>query len=183
MSDPRKNEELTDIDLCYKALGLSVGDSPEQIEATYNRLTDIYKNNMKSADAHVRDEAKNSLTLIADMYENIKASVTYQAMEKEYAKKGKLSGDAGKIKAEAAAMRNTHKECPSCMAMVIKSATKCPTCKHEFKTAADKIMGQFLTKTNVIIVSVIILLAVVGIVGYLNRALILDVVNTLRGGE
>jgi hypothetical protein len=186
MSDPkRKNEELTDIDLCYKALGLSVGDSPERIETTYNRLMDMYKNNMKSADAQVRDEAKNSLSLIADMYENIKASVTYQAMEKEYSKMSKRSIEAGKrsaAKSDAPIMKSIYKECPSCTATVSKSATKCPTCKYEFQTVTDRFTSQMFTRTNVIILSVIAVLAVV-IVGYLNRALLADVINTFRGGE
>ena len=183
MSDPRrKNEELTDIDLCYKALGLSVGDSPAQIETTYNRLMDIYKNNMKSADGQVREDAKNSISLITDMYENIKASVTYQAMEKEYKKMSSRSSDAGKSnvsKSEAQAIKSSYKECPSCMSMISKSAIKCPKCKYDFKTVTATIITQLFTRTNVIILSVIVLLVAVGIAGYLNRALIADIINTL----
>lgn len=183
MSNPKgKNEELMDIDLCYKALGLSMGDSPQQVEMTYNRLMDIYKNNMKSADGQVRMDAKNNMELISDMYANIKSSVTYQAMEKEYSKKSKLSNDAGKsnaAKRDAPAMKSIYKECPSCTAMVSKSATKCPTCKYNFQTVTDRILAS----KNLIILGVIVVLVVVGIAGYLNRALIADIINAFRGGE
>src|SRR5476651_1945070 len=87
MNDAKDQEkELSDIDLCYKALGLSVGDSPERIEMTYNRLMGMSKSNLASGDPAVREEAKNSIALVNQMYENIKASVTYQSMVKEYSK-------------------------------------------------------------------------------------------------
>ena len=140
MSDQKnKNDELKDIDLCYKALGLSIGDSPQQVESTYTRLMEIYNNNMKSPDGHVRQDAKNNMELIADMYANIKDSVTYQAMEKEYAKKGKLAESGGKGSVsnnEALLQKGIYKECPSCQSVISKSGRI--TRGHSFFRAASR---------------------------------------------
>jgi predicted nucleic acid-binding Zn ribbon protein len=181
MSDQKnKNDELKDIDLCYKALGLSIGDSPQQVESTYTRLMEIYKNNMKSPDGHVRQEAKNNMELIADMYANIKDSVTYQAMEREYAKKGKLAESGGKGSAsnnEALLQKGIYKECPSCQSVISKTEKKCPKCKEDLTSGFERFRKDYLTKTNVIVFSVLLIIIIIAVVGFMFSSQIMEIIN------
>ena len=59
-STPTNDEELKDIELCYTAMGLSIGDSPAIIEITYKRLVEMYKANLSAPDHRAREEAKDS---------------------------------------------------------------------------------------------------------------------------
>src|ERR1035437_4090586 len=114
---PANDEGLKDVELCYTALGLSTGDSPVKIEMMYKRLVEMYKTSLTAPDHRAREEAKESLSLIEEMYDKIKNSVTYQSMLKEQERRGKLQGGAERARtpnAGAVMMDSSVMNCPMC---------------------------------------------------------------------
>ena len=179
MNDAKDQEkELSDIDLCYKALGLSVGDSPERIDMTYNRLMGMSKSDLASGDPAVREEAKNSIALVNQMYENIKASVTYQSMVKEYSKSNAREKETQGI--DPRLMKNIYKECPSCRSIISKAVKTCPKCKFVYKTFSEKLFEDYLTPKHIIIISVVVVVGLCAYIGIQNPDLIDKVLSVFR---
>ncbi|MEI8355715.1 MAG: hypothetical protein WCG31_06465, partial [Deltaproteobacteria bacterium] len=93
-----RDDKLKDVILCYQAMGVSLSDSPEQIEFTYNCLTKEYKKNLFSPDLDLREEAKKSLAVTTELYETIKGSVTYNSIAREYEKQVGNKTDVKKLR-------------------------------------------------------------------------------------
>jgi hypothetical protein len=165
---PTSDEGLKDIELCYTAMGLSMGDSPAKIEMTYKRLVEMYKANLAAPDHRAREEAKGSLRLIEEMYDKIKNSVTYQSMLREQERRGKLQGGAERARtanAGAGMMDRSLMHCPMCHTVITKGIKICPRCKGRIYTPAEKLMNKIFTKTNMIIFFGVALLAVTAFFG------------------
>jgi rubrerythrin len=183
MSDSMTDEEgLKDIELCYTAMGLSIGDSPDKIQMTYNRLSEMYKANLAAPDPKAREEAKESLKLIEEMHDKIKKSVTYQSMAREYEKRGKLQGaDRSRSSSSGAGvLASTTMNCPMCHTVINKKSKVCPRCKARIYTPFEKAMNKIFTKTNVIIFFCLVIIGVIAVIGYLFSDQIMELVNSFR---
>ncbi|HZV82004.1 MAG TPA: hypothetical protein VFF53_07540 [Geobacteraceae bacterium] len=67
----------TDIDLCFKALGLSTDASPAQVDKAYDAFMQRCKRQLLSADPGKRERTRSDMDLISDIHFRIKKSVTY----------------------------------------------------------------------------------------------------------
>ena len=178
---PTNDEELKDIELCYTAMGLSMGDSPAKIEMTYKRLVEMYKASLAAPDHKAREEAKDSLRLIEEMYDKIKNSVTYQSMLREQERRGKLQSAAERSRSAGAGMMDSSvMNCPMCRTVIKKGVKICPRCKGRIYTTAEKVMNRIFTKTNAIVFICVTLLGVMAFVGLMFPEQIKEIVNSFR---
>ena len=159
-SASQKSKEQLDVDLCYKGLGASTTDSPEQIEAKYRRLIETCKGELRSPDPRARENAKNQLVLFEDLYNKIKNSAMYQSTAKEYEKRNRER--APSPAADGPVMKSNLIHCPSCNAMIGKGLASCPVCKADFRTRTDKIVQNYIAKTpNLTTLSLVLVLLLV----------------------
>jgi hypothetical protein len=180
---PTNDEGLKDIELCYTAMGLSMGDSPAKIEMSYKRLVEMYKANLAAPDHRAREEAKDSLRLIEEMYDKIKNSVTYQSMLREQERRSKLQGGTERARtpnAGARKMDSSVMKCPMCLTVITKGVKRCPRCKGRIYTPAEKLMNKIFTKTNAIMFFCVVLLVVMAFIGLMFSEQIKEMVNSFR---
>lgn len=171
---------LKDIELCYTAMGLSIGDSPAKIEMMYNRLCEMYKAKLIASDPRAHMEAKENLDLIEEMYNKIKNSVTYQSMAKDYEKRGKLQGEERSRPSDidATLLKSSMMNCPKCHTVISKDSKVCPRCKTPILTQYEMIMKTVFTKTNIIVFFCIVVIGIMVIIGLLFSDQINDMVNS-----
>lgn len=67
----------TDIELCFKALGLSTDASPAQVDKAFDAYLQRCKRDLLSADPGKRERTRSDMDMIADIHFRIKRSVTY----------------------------------------------------------------------------------------------------------
>ena len=91
----QREVEKSDIELCYKAMGLSFSDNPERVEKTYRKLKDEYGKATRSATAAERSTATENLQQLEGLFTAIpEDSVTPKILKcagKEIAKPTKES--------------------------------------------------------------------------------------------
>ena len=153
--------EIKDIALCYTALGLSVGDSPGKIEMVYKRVVETCKANLASPDPKVREEAKNSLSLVEEMYEKIRKSVTYQTALRDQDRQVRMQSDAGRSASSGHGTVVADKAlttCPMCHSVISKEARTCPRCKARIETVGEKMMSVVTTPAVLIIICILVLI-------------------------
>lgn len=141
-----QNEEVLDTSLCYLALGVSISDSPQRIQETYERLVRKYKAEFNSLDPSIKEAAREQLDIIERMYHTITVSVSYASKAKDQMKA------AGAMDRTPAVRRITSDltNCPSCSAPVSKAAQSCPFCKAMLLTPWKKFQRKYLTVTNLL---------------------------------
>lgn len=87
----------TDIELCFKALGLSTDATPAQVDKAYDSYMQRCKRDMLSADPGKRERARSDMDMISDMHFRIKKSVTYAARLKMVGASGGDSEGGGSL--------------------------------------------------------------------------------------
>ena len=177
---PANNDELKDVELCYTALGLSIGDSPAKIEIAYKRLIEIYKANLASHDPAVRNDAQNSLRLIEEMYDKIKNSVTYQTMYKDQEKLNAMQGSAEKSRMQqpgSGALDKALMKCPTCHTVINKGLKTCPRCKSRILTPAEKLMEKIFTPINLIVFGCIVVIGTLTFVGFMFSDKVMEILG------
>jgi rubrerythrin len=159
--------ELSDVLMCYKAFGLSVSDSPEQIDSMYKVLTEECRKNLSAPDPSVRFGARSDLAAIKNMYDTIKGSITYGsvARQSENAIKATTVRNGNRISANTDVVLNYKTvKCPSCNNLIRKSLKTCPVCNARIYTKTEKLInfaGKYFTKKKVFLLSVFLLLAII----------------------
>jgi hypothetical protein len=156
------SEELEDIVLCYTSMGLSLGDSPRKIEMTYNHLSREWKTNLSSPVEQIREEARNSIRLIDEMYERIKESVTYQAMLREQRRLDRLQGEAAPASIpneQERVLKGGEMHCPKCRAIVRKQAHFCPECRASFSPESSETMDSIMASIKIFSFGFIVLVS------------------------
>lgn len=141
-----QNQEVLDTSLCYQALGVSISDSPQRIEETYERLVRKYKAEFNSLDPSIKEAAREQLEIIERMHHTIICSVSYASKVKDQTKTGGPMGKAPAARRVTSNLAN----CPSCSAPISKSAKSCPFCKAAFMTPWEKFQRRYLTMTNLL---------------------------------
>ncbi|HJV66705.1 MAG TPA: hypothetical protein VJ550_13285 [Geomonas sp.] len=159
-----EHKELNDITLCYQAMGLALDASPETVDRRYRALCDEYRKKSASPDVSVREEAKVSLELLNEMYQNIRNSITFLAAERESEKRRQAAGVQAPVKRvhSAVAERGVMMACPRCNGSIVIGSKVCPICKVEILTTAEKIAAHFTMKRVIIylvILAVLVLAA------------------------
>lgn len=147
-----QENELTDVVLCYQALGVPLDASPVQIEQLYKALTEEHRKKLTSADPASREEARKSLEQINEMYNKILGSVTYRSAEREH-QKHKEAGSASReapIKVQRAAEQKRTVACPRCNGEMAKGLKVCPICKSLLYTPVERLFKELFTPKKII---------------------------------
>lgn len=167
MSD-MSEKELSDIELCYKAMGLSFSDNPEQVERTYRKLKDEYAKAMRSTDPSERLGATENLKQLEELFTTITGSLIYKDYAKEYEKYKEIKAAdmaARKQKqAENPAVKESLVNCPYCHKLIAPNLKICLYCRGKILTPMENLLGNVFTAKNMIVLSAVVLLLIVGIV-------------------
>lgn len=147
MGAEEQENELTDVALCYQAMGLPLDASPVEIDRVFLSLTEEARKKLEHSDPALRQEARQSLQLLQGMYEKVRSSITYQTAHKEYLKNS-VSG------AEITPRRPVHQavlqksnlvHCPRCNGSISKGLETCPICKSPLHGALAKLIRSYCT--------------------------------------
>lgn len=139
------NEEVSDISLCYQAMGIPLDASPPEVERAYNSLVRDYKRKMASPDPVASENARVSLGLLEEMHGKIVTSISYCAAQREYQKKNDTS-DLSNLKRpahHAVVERSQMIHCPRCNGLVGRGLDTCPICKGSLVTPLKKLLRVF----------------------------------------
>ena len=169
MSDiSEKEKELSDIELCYKAMGLSFSDNPEQVERTYRKLKEEYDKAIRSSDLATRSAATESLKQLEELFTTITGSLIYKDYAKEFEKLKTLKAEQmaeRKLKQQQKpADKNALVDCPYCHKPIASNLKVCIYCHGKIMTQAEQLMANMLTTKNVIVAAIVVMLLISGVV-------------------
>jgi hypothetical protein len=183
-SSARNDDELKDIALCYSALGLSVGDSPNKIEMTYKRIVATNKAGLASPDPQVRENANQNLRLVEEMYSKIRYSVTYQSALKDQEKKSKMRDEVEQTRIparETVVMDKALMNCPMCHSVISKGTKSCPRCKARIETPVEKMMKVLSSPAIIIIFGCLVVLGIIAFFWIMYPDQIRELATSLSG--
>ncbi|HIJ94667.1 MAG TPA: hypothetical protein HPP94_02805 [Desulfuromonadales bacterium] len=176
MSDAAEKEnELSDIELCYKAMGLSFSDNPEQVEKTYRKLKDEYGNSMRSADPAIRQSATENLKQLEELFVTITGSLIYKDYAREYEKYKAQKAEqlaARKQKTEQPVVKEMLINCPYCHKPISKKLKVCIYCHGKILTPMEQLMSKVFSTRNLIIATIFVVLIIAGVVIVSNPQLL-----------
>jgi hypothetical protein len=163
MSTEEQNNELTDVVLCYQSLGLPLDSSPAQVEKMYRSLADENKRKLTAPEPALREEARKSQELVDEMYDKIRGSITYRAMEKDHEKRASsiaVSQVNAKRPAHRAAVEKRQMvNCPRCNGSIARGLKSCPICKGPLYTPTQKIVRALFSPKKLIIYCLLLVVA------------------------
>ncbi len=175
MSDvSEKEKELSDIELCYKAMGLSFSDNPEQVESVYKKLKDEYGKAIRSTDQAARSAATESLKQLEELFLTIKGSMIYKDYAREYEKYKALKAEqmaARKLK-QPPPVKETLVKCPFCQKLIMPKLKVCIYCHGKILTPMEQLMAKVFSTRNLIVLAVVIVLVIAGAIIMLNPQLL-----------
>jgi len=166
MSDATKNlaEIYDDIDLCYKVMGLTFSDPPDQVDKVYHSLVDKYKRELNAANTELRQQAKINLDQVNDLYERITSSMIYKDYAREYEKYKQLKADEALSKKQKQEVeKETLMNCPHCNKRIPVTLKVCIYCNGKILSPAELMMVKLFSKRNVLVFSVVLLCIAAGI--------------------
>ena len=165
-AEPHENE-LTDVVLCYQSMGVPLDAFPAEIERMFKALTEENKRKMGSPDPAIREEGRQSLQLVTEMYDKIRGSITYRAMEQEHLKRASQApvGKASQPRPVQRAVREKSLmvQCPRCNGTIAKGLKVCPVCKSRLFTVTEQLLRSLFSR-NKVIAYCLILVAVASLV-------------------
>ena len=169
-------KELSDIELCYKAMGLSFSDNPEQVEKTYRKLKDEYGKATRSAIVAERSRATENLQQLEELFTTITGSLIYKDYAREYEKYKALKEEqnvARKQKQQQKpVVKEPHVNCPYCNKLIAPKLKVCIYCHGKILTPMEQLMAKVFSTRNLIIATVVVVLVIVGVVLMSNPQLL-----------
>lgn len=178
MSDAAaKEKELSDIELCYKAMGLSFSDNPQKVESVYSKLKDDYGKLMRSSDPSERVRATESMKQLEELFSTITGSLIYKDYAREYekykqAKAEEIQARKQKQELQQQIDRNTLVDCPYCRKLISPKLKICIYCHGKILSPMEQMIEKLFSTRNIIIITVVILLSVVGLLIYFRPDLL-----------
>jgi hypothetical protein len=177
MSDTTEKEnELSDIELCYKAMGLSFSDNPEQVEKTYRKLKDEYNNAMRSSDSAARHTASENLKQLEELFVTITGSLIYKDYAREYekykAQKAEQLAARKQKQHEQPAVKETLFNCPYCHKPISHKLKACIYCHGKILTPMEQLMTKVFSTKNLLIATILVVLVIAGVVLMSNPQLL-----------
>ncbi|MEI6208321.1 MAG: hypothetical protein WCP20_16190 [Desulfuromonadales bacterium] len=165
-------KELSDIELCYKAMGLSFSDNPEQVQQTYKKLKDEYTRAIRSPDPAERSNASENLKQLEELFETITGSLIYKDYAREYEKykaikAEQLSERKQKQQQKQAEDKEAVINCPYCHKPIAAKLKMCIYCHGKILTPMEQLMAKLFNTRNMIVLAVV--LVVVAVVVVLQR--------------
>jgi hypothetical protein len=177
MSNPaEKDNEFSDIELCYKAMGLSFSDNPEQVEKTYRKLKDEYGKAMRSSDPTAWAAAAENLKQLEELFTTITGSLIYKDYAREYEKYQALKAE----KLAERKMKQQQKQvgeevlvnCPYCKKLIATRLKVCIYCHGKILTPLEQIMAKVFSTRNLIVATIVVVLVIAGVVILSNPQLL-----------
>jgi len=152
-----------DIDLCYKAMGLSFSDPPDKVDRVYKTLVAEYTKGMSVGDPTARQNAKGNLEQVQDLYERITSSTIYKDYAREYEKYKQLkeaerAEKGNKQKAAPEPVKPTVINCPYCNKKISVDLKVCLYCHHKILTPFEQMMAKIFSTRNIIMAVVLALI-------------------------
>lgn len=177
MSDASdKEKELSDIELCYKAMGLSFSDNPEQVEKTYRKLKDEYTKTMHSSDLAARSGAAENLKQLEELFATITGSLIYKDYAREYEKykalKAEKLAERKQKQQQQPVVKDELVNCPYCQKKISKKLKVCIYCHGKILTPMEQMMAKVFSTRNLVILTVVVVLAIAGVVIVSNPQLL-----------
>ena len=174
--DAKKENELSEIELCYKAMGLSFSDNPEQVEKTYRKLKDEYNRGMHSNDSSERSAAAENLHQLEELFKTITGSLIYKDYAREYEKYKEVKAEeiaARKQKqAEQHAVKDALIICPYCSKPISTKLKACIYCHGKILTPTELLMEKMFSTRNIVIAAIVAVLVVAGVILMTNPELL-----------
>jgi hypothetical protein len=169
--DSNKENELSEIELCYKAMGLSFSDNPEQVEKTYRKLKDEYTRGMRSTDPSERVAADENLKQLEELFKTITGSLIYRDYAREFEKYKEIKAEEIQARKQKQAEQPVVKEalisCPYCQKPISTKLKVCIYCHGKILTPMEQMMAK-LFSTKVLVIFVVLLLIVAAVVVAMN---------------
>lgn len=179
MSDSaEKDKEYSDIELCYKAMGLSFSDNPEQVERTYRKLKDEYTKVMRSTDLAARGTAAENLKQLEELFATITGSLIYKDYAREYEKYKELKAEQlaarkqKQLEKQQAAPKEALVDCPYCRKPISAKLKVCIYCHGKILTPMEQMMAKLFSTRNLMILTVVAVLVIAGVVLMSNPQLL-----------
>ena len=140
-------KELSDIELCYKAMGLSFSDNPEQVEKTYRKLKDEYSKSTHSSDATERSTATENMRQLEELFTAITGSLIYRdyAREHEKYKALKVEELAKRKQKQPPVDKNALINCPYCHKPIAPKSKTCIYCRGKIMTTFERLKAKLFS--------------------------------------
>lgn len=176
MSDAAE-KELSDIELCYKAMGLSFSDNPEIVEKTYRKLKDEYSKAMHSPDHSQRATAAENMKQLEELFTTITGSMIYKDYAREYEKykaekAAQLAERKQKQQQQQPAVKESLVSCPYCKKMITPNQKVCIYCHGKILTPMEQMMAKVFSTKNLVIATVVVVVVIAGVVLMSNPQLL-----------
>lgn len=157
-----KEKEFSDIELCYKAMGLSFSDNPIQVERTYRKLKEEYDKAMRSPDPSGRVRASENLKQLEELFKTITGSLIYKDYAREYEKYKSLQAEKLAERKQKQQRQPVVKEvlinCPYCNKLITPKLKVCIYCRGKILTPMEQLMAKVFKTRNVIVAVVVLAL-------------------------
>ena len=164
--------ELFDIELCYKAMGLSFSDNPEQVEKTYRKLKDDYGKGVRSSDLTERVNAVENLKQLEELFTTITGSLIYKDYAREYEKYRAVKAEKMAERKQKQQQKPVDKEtvvnCPYCNKLIAPKLKVCIYCHGKILTPMEQVMVKVFSTRNLIVLAVVVLLVIAVVIAALN---------------
>lgn len=175
-SESEKEKEFSDIELCYKAMGLSFSDNPEQVEKTYRKLKDEYGKAMRSTDPSERSRAAENLKQLEELFSTITGSLIYKDYAAEYEKYKVLKAEQMSARKQKQQEQPVVKEalinCPYCKKPIAAKLKICIYCHGKILTPMEQLMAKVFSTKNLVVLTIVVLLVIAGVVLMSNPQLL-----------
>lgn len=177
MSDvSEKEKEFSDIELCYKAMGLSFSDNPEQVKKTYQKLKDEYGKAMHSSDMTARAAASENLKQLEELFTTITGSLIYKDYAREFEKYQALKAEQMAARKQKQQQKPVVKEelvnCPYCKKLIAPKLKVCIYCHGKILTPMEQLMAKLFSTRNLVIVTILVVLVIASVVLITNPHLL-----------
>ncbi|MHB8057968.1 MAG: hypothetical protein ACYDHC_08750 [Desulfuromonadaceae bacterium] len=175
MSDVSE-KELSDIELCYKAMGLSFSDNPEQVERTYRKLKGEYGKAMTSSDPSERGTAPENLRQLEELFATITGSLIYKDYAREYEKYKELKAEKQAERKLKQQQKTVVEEklinCPYCKKLISPKLKVCIYCRGKILTPMERLMAKVFSTRNIVVLVIVVVLVIAGVVVTSNPQLL-----------
>lgn len=165
---PEKEKELSDIELCYKAMGLSFSDNPEQVERTYRKLKDEYGKAMRSSDTSERTAATENLKQLEELFTTITGSLIYKDYAREYEKYKELKAEQMSARKQKQQQQPVVKDplinCPYCKKLIAPKLKVCIYCHGKILTPLEQLMAKMFSTRNILVAIIVAVVVGAGLV-------------------
>jgi hypothetical protein len=180
-SNEKVDDELKDVDMCYKGMGIPFDSSPNEVEKAYSALTEKFKKDLLSADPAKRLKAKEDAEIVNNLYDKIRNSVNYQRNLRERSSAPDEKERAQIRKTETPGPKIISKICPSCNNMILKALKVCPICKKRiYSSYFEKVWVENFTSKNILLTLSILSCLVLVILIAINFGEIIRFINHLK---